>query len=193
MANRPQCPGGRDRCAIGQRAVRLGVIVLAFAGRCTNATLVAATSSSTSENPGFFDPDGYYFPSGDVVVAGHKIDWIGLRTLEYYYGGALHYEKPRFVQPTARLVLTRLADRKRSTHECPQPVITRDELGVLCRSTPIGVVSIRGTFVDKRGQFWNRSDVAPQKTVVAVATVTFTESSKGQVSRRVSFTYWERD
>jgi len=66
-------------------------------------------------------------------------------------------------------------------------------LVVVCPSTPIGVVSVRGRFIDRRGQFWSRNDIVSQKTIVAVAIVKVTRDGKDQISRRVSFTYWEGD
>jgi hypothetical protein len=138
--------------------------------------------------PSFFDPAGYDFPDTAIVVAGYKIEWSGLRTLDYYYEGLLHYDRPRFVPPSARLTLTRVSDHD----ECDQPVVTRDVLTVVCRTTSIGLVLIRGTFVDKRGQFWNRTDVTP-RTIVATATVTVVLDGEERLSRRVKFTYSQGD
>jgi hypothetical protein len=146
-----------------------------------------------ASEPDFFDPDGYYFPAADLSVSGYKIDWVGLTTMNYYYDGDTHYDKPQLLSPTAELVLTRVVDQSRSKFDCPQPVVSRDLLVVVCRSTPIGVVSIRGTFIDKRGQFWNQSDIVSRKTIIVNATLTISKGGSDQVPRRVSFTYWEGD
>lgn len=167
-------------------ALSLGLFLISTAWSQDRATVLAT-------EPSFFDPDGYYFPAPDLVVSGYKIAWVSLTTLEYYFEGELHYGNPRFLPPSAHLVLTRVVDQSQSSYNCPQPIIRRDLLAVVCQSTPIGVVSIRGTFVDKRGQFWNRNDIIAQKTIVADAAVTIAQDGNGQESRRVFFTYWEGD
>jgi len=146
-----------------------------------------------ADEPNFFDPDGYYLPASDSAMSGYRIEWLELTTLEYYYDGALHYDKPRPVPPAARLALARLADGKKSIHGCPAPSVSRDALAIRCPVTPIGAVSIRGAFVDKRGQFWNRGDIPVEKPVVMVATVTAGRADKAQLSQRVSFTYTQGD
>ena len=170
------------------REVILVPLCVGFLAFVFAAWLPARASVSAAE-PDFFDPGGYYFPTTNVTLSGYKIEWIGLHTLEYYYEGALHYQTPRFTEPSARLMLTRLADKSLSTHDCSNPTITRDSLAVICSSTPMGVVSVRGTFVDKRGQFWNRNDIVAEKAIVAVATVTVSRAGNDQRSLRISFTY----
>jgi hypothetical protein len=143
--------------------------------------------------PNVFDPNGYYLPVPDVAMSGYRIEWLELTTLEYYYEGALHYDKPRAVPPVARLALARLADGKKSVHRCSAPSISPDAVAVRCPATPIGAVSVRGAFLDRRGQFWNRGDIPIEKTVVMVATVTAAQGDKAERSQRVSFTYTQGD
>jgi hypothetical protein len=143
--------------------------------------------------PSFFDPDGYYFPAPDLVVSGYKIEAIRIRTLEYYYGDGLHYDKPRFHPPEVQLELTRVVDQTQSYYDCPQPIISRDQLTLVCQPSPIGVVSIRGTFVDKRGQFWKRKDIIAQKTIVVDGEVSIGQDGNGAKPHQVTFTYWQGD
>lgn len=143
--------------------------------------------------PSFFDPGGYYYPAPDLIVSGYKIESIRIDTLEYYYDNDIHYDKPRFHPPEVRLELTHVVDQTESYYDCPQPIISRDQLYFVCESSPIGVLSFSGTFVDKRGQFWKRNDVIAQETVVVAGEVTTSQGGNGSKPRLVSFTYWQGD
>lgn len=175
---------GRDNLQHRLAACSLGLLVVLFASWLAGAQ---------ADEPKFFDPDGYYLPASDITMSGYRIEWLELTTLAYYYDGALHYDNPRPVPPEARLALARLADGKKSIHRCPAPSVSRDALAIRCPATPIGAVSVRGAFLDKRGQFWNRGDFPVQKTVVMVATVTAARGDKAPLSQRVSFTHTQGD
>jgi len=54
---------------------------------------------------------------------------LELRTLEYYYDGAVHYDNPRFIPPKARITLE--GPGGRATYDCARPTIERDTVFVL--------------------------------------------------------------
>ena len=150
-------------------------------------------AAAPAPDAGFFDPDGFYFPMPSLAYGGYEFRWFELATLEYYYGGALHYDRPRFLPPHAQLILAPLGADSTAAPMCPAPLITRDTVDVRCPATPIGSVRIAGHFVDQRGQYWNRGDVQPQQTVIIVARVTVEADGRLVLSRQVSFTYWQGD
>lgn len=78
---------------------------------------------------GHFDPDGYYLPTASVGRAGYELRQLELRTLEYYYDGAVHYDNPRFIPPKARITLE--GPGGRATYDCARPTIERDTVFVL--------------------------------------------------------------
>jgi hypothetical protein len=162
----------RDNCQRRLAACCLGLLGVLLPGWLFGAQ---------ANEPNFFDPDGYYLPASDSTMSGYRIEWLELTTLEYYYNGALHYDKPRPLPSAARLALARMADGMKSIHRCPAPSVSRDALAIRCPATPIGAVAIRGAFLDKRGQFWNRGDIPVEKPVVMVATVTAGRGDKAQL------------
>ena len=147
--------------------------------------------NSTQE---LFDPNGYYFPDGtDIVVGGWKIEWINIQALENHYDNEFHYDSPRSIPPVVRLTITRQKDQKKFSYKCPNPVVSPEVLTVSCPKTAIGAISIQGKFLDKRGQFWNRNEILPYKTVVLNATITVENKSGHRFFRQLPFTYWEGD
>jgi hypothetical protein len=54
-----------------------------------------------------FDPDGYYSPTEALTTNGRTIKTLELHTVDVYYGGELHYERPRLVHPPdVRLIVS---------------------------------------------------------------------------------------
>lgn len=141
-----------------------------------------------------FDPNGYYFPVREgFVVGGWKIEWFDIQALEYYYDDVLHYDRPRPISPVVRLTITRQKDQKKFSYKCPNPVVSQEVLTIVCSKTSIGTVSIQGSFIDKRGQFWDRKEIIPYKTVVLNATITVEDKLGQRIFRQIPFTYWEGD
>lgn len=171
-------------------------MVLTVLSLISDMAVAQTLTSDVGDNStqGLFDPNGYYFPMGaNLIFGGWKIEWMDIQSVEYYYDNELHYGRPRAVLPVVRLTLTRQKDQKRVAYKCPEPVISQEILSVVCPATPIGSVSIRGGFSDKRGQFWNRNEIIPYKTVVLNATVTIKNRQGTRFSRQLRFTYWEGD
>jgi hypothetical protein len=109
-------------------------------------------------------------------------------TLDYYYNGKLDYENPRFHRPEVYLFLTQSTDDEAAPYKCRVIEIIRDNFSISCSSTPLGTLLIKGTFTDKRGQFWNF--VESFQDIVLTATIS---SEKQKLSRHVEFMYWEGD
>jgi hypothetical protein len=120
----------------------------------------------------FFDPNGYYFPT-TLVSAGA----LRLRFIEV---------------PALRLSFSDTTAPNDEIMGFCSGSVERDTVSLNCRDTPIGHVTIQGTFMDKRGSFWNQRDVRPQQTVVLRAVV-IVFGPNGPVSRPVLFTYWQGD
>jgi len=160
--------------------------------RAIAQTLTLDSKNNSTQK--LFDPNGYYFPKGiDIVIEGWKIEWIDIQALEYYYDNEFHYDSPRLRPPVVRLTITRPKDQKKLAYRCPNPIVSPEVLTVSCPKTAIGAIFIKGRFLDKQGQFWNRKEVLPYKTVVLNATITVENKSGHRFFRQLPFTYWEGD
>jgi hypothetical protein len=63
-----------------------------------NILLILFVSISFAQ-PKYFDPDGYYFPSKSIKIAGYQLELFNVHTLDYYNNGQLDYDNPRFIKP----------------------------------------------------------------------------------------------
>jgi hypothetical protein len=132
----------------------------------TLSVLGAAVSHTTAHQF-----EGYYFPSEPVVGAGYQLKWIAI-------------ERDRV---WLRLVKQSNEDDFTS-HDCPLPLVSADTLRLHCPRTPLGTLDVNGTFLDKRGNFGDRQDIDPDRTVVLTAVLTFPG-----FQQRVSFTWFGGD
>jgi hypothetical protein len=141
---------------------------------------VSAPVAEYRDSAGLFDPDGYYTMEDDLTIHGRRISWLEISTLEFYYGGELHYERPKLVQPPmVGISLSDLGDpNHHSRHVCRAPLITADSLWVRCADTPVGEVTLRGHFLDKAGWYWNKLAYENQPTVLLIARVLITSSGR---------------
>jgi len=153
------------------------------------ALLFLASETNSADNPGFFDPDGYYFPAQETLIGSYHLEWFELSTLDH----SGDYEKPRLLTPTARVHFKNRKNDQLLFHDCPQPVITANRLHLQCPAIPLGILTIEGVFLDKGGQYWNRSDIKPMETVVLNARVIVKKNGKLVYSKDHTFTYWEGD
>ena len=130
---------------------------------------VIAVAAEVRDSADVFDPDGYYALTDTLRIDGRTIETLGLHTVDVYYGGQLHYDRPRLVQPPdVTLIISELStgsdrdkaeeqDGKReSMHSCASARITPDSLSVRCVGTPVGDVDIEGHFLDKGRVFSSR-------------------------------------
>ncbi len=135
-----------------------------------------------------FDANGYYLPAEEVTIKGYKLEWFELHTLDYYDEESRH-EKPRSVPPEAWLRLVESSTDSFHSYPCIHPFINRDTIDLYCPTTPLGPVRIRGSFVDRRGQFWNKEDVSDSEKVVVTARVFVEEQGKEILIGEIKFTY----
>ena len=129
-----------------------------------SSLLGPVSAEPLATDSGFFDATGYYLPHDVLTISGHYFSHIAVNTLEPNYEVEIEFER----------------GDARATYECPKPLITRDTLDIRCPRTPVGTLRVAGTFIDKRGQFWNRDDLRANPTVVLVAEVRV--ESRGRVT-----------
>ncbi len=150
---------------------------------------VVDSTPAASEHEGFFDPNGFYFPTSDVVQNGYELSWLDLKSVEYFYDGSLHYDAPRFPTPEARLEF-----KGDSTFRviCNVPMIRPDTLVIECPSTKLGTIRFAGHFLDREGRFWNRPELSNGGKVLLTGILTI--QGEGQTfSHAVEFVYREGD
>jgi hypothetical protein len=126
-----------------------------------------------------FDPDGYYTPNEEVKVDARKIVWLELHTVDFYYGGESHYERPKLVEPPeVVLTVSEPNSANDSMYTCAASSITPDSLSVRCAVTPVGEVAIDGHFLDKRGKYSDRLAYENTPTVLLIARILVTKADK---------------
>ena len=130
-------------------------------------------AGSTGAEP--FDAVGYYFPTEEVVFGEYHFQWITINDIA---------ASIRLVSTANEAVFVSV--------DCPHPLVRPDTLDLRCPGSPIGDLAISGAFVDKRGTFWNRSDLGPRTSIVLRAAVT-ADSVDRKVLRHVEFTYSRGD
>ena len=136
-----------------------------------------------------FDPDGYYFPIDTLTIDGRTIKTLELHTLDFNYGGELHYARPRLVQPpdvqltvsegssgSERTSDAEESNDKTSTSPCAAARIAADSLSLRCAGTGVGDVSIEGHFLDK-GRFY-ADKFAEQSVDLLVARVVISRDGR---------------
>ena len=124
-------------------------------------TVISATPE-VRDSAEVFDPDGYYTLTDTLRIDGLTIETLGLHTVDVYYGGELHHDRPRLVQPPdVTLIISEPSTgsdrdnveeqggKRESMHSCASARITPDSLSVRCEGTPVGDVDIEGHFLDK--------------------------------------------
>jgi len=134
-----------------------------------------------------FDPDGYYVPATDVIARRDTVLHFEVRTVEYYYDGALHYERPRLLPPRANVLIAR-AQGGRTRHECRLVAANRDQLSLACE-TPLGQLTLETTYADKRGRYWNIIDYELGPRVVAKGRLLIQVPGRPPDSRHVDLVY----
>ncbi len=153
------------------------------------STAAPERGKANIEQQPFFDPDGYYFPSEKSC----PIEQIHISTLDYYYDGDLHYDKPKFKTPEVAIHLRQPDKSGNFLLECKKAIVAPEKLHLECGAESQVTLTVKGAFLDRRGQYWNQSDVKAQETVVLSAQITQTWQGRTLYSRDVRFTYWEGD
>ena len=145
-----------------------------------SAAEVSGPPAEYRDSANVFDPDGYYTMKEDLTIHSRRISWLELNTLDVDYDGALHYERPKLVQPpSVGLFLSEFDDPSHhSRNHCTAPLITPDTLWVRCGDTPVGEVTINGHFLDKAGRYWNKLAYENHPTVLLIARVVVTREGR---------------
>jgi hypothetical protein len=113
-----------------------------------------------------FDPDGYYIPATEIVINQRRLEFFHIETLEYYYDGGLHYDRPRLLTPSVTVAI-RNESGEVTGHECTLFVGDGENLRISCQGTPIGDLLLEAKFLDDRGRYWNLLEYQLEPKVVA--------------------------
>jgi hypothetical protein len=154
---------------------------------------IAAGQDSTARygDSTTFDPDGYYVPAADLRVHDAVIRHFEVRTLQYYYGDALHYSRPRLLTPRAYVVVVQGAQSAR--YDCTLVLANTDSLRLACANTPVGDLTLETAYLDKRGRYWNIIDYEQGPRVVARGRVLFHRAGSPTESRPLDLLYTAGD
>ncbi len=132
---------------------------------------VAVVRYEYRDPDGLFDPDGYYLPEDSLRVEPWDLTELELHSIDYYYGGELHYERPRaLVPPQARLVFKSVTTDEVSAHTCPS-VVAPDTLSIRCFVPKVGDVQIDGHFEDKTAWYTGKGKLPATDAVLLVTHV----------------------
>lgn len=121
------------------------------AGRASTAAPSLAAVDTRPQHA--FDARGFYFPTESLTIEGRRLEWLEL---------ARH-------DASIKLSSTP-ADSEPRYIDCGRAIISPDTLEVTCRGVePIGSITIRGAFLDKKGGFRDRDmahDIVLETTVI---------------------------
>jgi len=137
------------------------------AGRAS-ATAPSRTVDTRLQRP--FDARGFYFPVDSLTIKGHRLEWLELSRA---------HASVEFL-PTS-------GEREGVHIDCGRAIISPDTLEVTCTADAIGSFTMHGAFLDKKGDFRNRPELA-DGTVVLQATVRY-KGLGGPQSTPVRFHY----
>jgi hypothetical protein len=132
---------------------------------------VAVVRYEYRDAEGRFNPDGYYLPEDSLLVEQWSLRELELNSIEYYFGGEFHYERPRvLIPPQARLVFTNVTTDHVSAHTCPS-VVAPDTLSIRCFVPKVGDVQIDGHFDDKTGWSTGKGTLPAPDAILLIARV----------------------
>lgn len=140
--------------------------------------------------PHLFDPDGYYVPTENDISC--PVEHIHISTHEYIYDGHLHHD-PKLKTPEVAVRLKRGDKIGNFTFECKKAFVSPDNLHLECGAESETKLTVDGAFHDKRGQYWNQSDIKSRETVVLSAQIKQSWQGRTLYSGNVRFTYWDGD
>jgi hypothetical protein len=186
-------------CRVLMQCAVLSLLVACGANQTDKAAasstvVISAPAAVYVDSADVFEPDGYYIPNEDLKIEGRKIGWLQLRTVDFYYGGELHYERPQLVQPPeVMLTISEPNSINDSMYPCAATIITPDSLSVRCGATPLGEVTINGHFLDKRGKYFDRLAYENKPTVLLIAAIVVTKDDRVTHSALHHFTFSSGD
>ncbi len=125
----------------------------------TSVAVAGATDTGSAvryeyrDRAGLFDPDGYYTPEDSLVIDQWELSYFELHSIDYYYDGEPHYDRPRvLLPPQVRFVISSVTTDNGSAPSCPA-LVAPDTLVIRCLVAELGDVQIDGHFVDSSGWF----------------------------------------
>ena len=145
----------------------------------TSSTSVAVAATDTGsavryeyrDRAGLFDPDGYYTPQDSLVINQWELSYFELHSIDHYYDGELHYDRPRvLLPPQVRFVISSVTTDAGSAPSCPA-LVSPDTLAIRCLVAELGDVQIDGHFVDSSGWFTGGNRPAVEAVVLIARVV----------------------
>ncbi len=136
-----------------------------------------------------FEPDGYYFPAKRLVIAGHAIGNIDIRTLDYSFDDTTHILTSKTVEPEVLVSVAGVRRRAKGYNLKISP----DSLSFYFFVSPLDKVEFSGVFLDKRGKYYDCADITALKTVVMKGTFKLFKGEKVKNVWVRDFTFWQGD
>ena len=143
----------------------------------------------------YFYPDGYFFPEHRISVGLYEIYMLRLSTLNFFYGGKAHYDKPEPVTWPQFLAIRLRSDTTKGMRAavCTDRKISPDTLYLKCESKSLGMVTVEGNFLDKGGDFGNHFSNVSHADYVLSAVITVSRGGRVLYRGRHRFSYLSDD
>jgi hypothetical protein len=136
-----------------------------------------------------FEPDGYYFPVKKIVIAGHVISSLDVRTLDYSFEDTTHVLQSKAIEPEVFVSIVGARRRAKGYNV----MVTNDSLCFYFYVTPLDRVEFRGEFLDKRGRYDEQSDITPLQTVIVKGIFSLFKKGKLKTTWNANLTFWQGD
>jgi hypothetical protein len=136
-----------------------------------------------------FEPDGYYFPAKKLVIAGYVISNIDVRTLDYSFDDTTHVLPSKTIEPEVFVSVVGARRRAKGFNV----KVSSDSLSFYFFVSPLDKVEFYGEFVDKRGRYYEKSDITPLKSVILKGTFGLFKKGKLKTTLNSNFTFWQGD
>ncbi len=161
---------GADSAGKGADASRAG----ADTARAAAKADAAGPGYVVRDSADVFDPDGYYAPMDTIRLGGYLLQPLELHTVDYYYEGKVHHDRPRvLVPPRADFGLSAPAQEGITSNPCRDVRITPDTLSLRCPGTRVGDIAVEGRFLVRAQLFFDapfNDDAAPVLSARVVVT-----------------------
>lgn len=135
-------------------------------------------------------PEGYYFPQTSIVCGFNKVNNFEIKTVDYYYDNAMHYEDPKIVEPLVSIsVIDLSADTAtKSIISTKKVKIHKDSIWFSFSINNIDSIVFQGEFLDKNGCYWNRG-ISPDAIILrGVIHCNGNDSGANVIRHRFTFT-----
>jgi hypothetical protein len=128
---------------------------------------------------------GTFSTSEPVVYENYEII-IFITTVKNVYE---NFDNPDYIEPEGYV---RLLDRKNNYKDYygTNLVISKEKLFFKSNDTPIGVITLQGSFVDKQGRAWDKMYAINDETILK-GTLTIEKNGEFVYSKLEDFVYWD--